>query len=35
LLQKIKPPEKNGKDGDKDKKEGIKKNQQSLYNMER
>ena len=35
LLQKIKPPEKSGKDGEKDKKEGIKKNPQNLYNMDR
>jgi hypothetical protein len=27
LLQKIKPPEKTGKENDKDKKEAIKKNQ--------
>jgi len=27
LLQKMKPPEKSGKDGDKEKKDGIKKNQ--------
>lgn len=34
LLQKIKPQEKSGKDGDKDK-EKIKKNPQSLYTMEK
>jgi len=36
LLSKIKPVEKTGKEGEKDKKsDGIKKNQQNLYNMER
>jgi diadenosine tetraphosphatase ApaH/serine/threonine PP2A family protein phosphatase len=35
LLQKIKPPEKPGKENERDKKEGIKKNQQGLYNMNR
>ena len=35
LLQKIKPSESKGKEGEKEKKEGIKKNQQSLYNMDR
>jgi len=34
LLQKMKPPEKTGKDGEKEKKDGIKKNQQNLYNMD-
>ena len=35
LLQKIKPTESKGKDGDKDKKDVIKKNQQSMYTMDR
>jgi hypothetical protein len=34
LLNKIKPSDKN-KDGGKDKKDGIKKNQQNIYNAER
>ena len=35
LLSKIKPTDKTGKEGDKDKKDGIKKNKAGLYNMER
>lgn len=35
LLQKIKPTEKSGKEGEKEKKDGIKKNQQGHYNMNR